>query len=198
MEFEELKSQWSEMSANVDNQKKLTDKKISTMTEMSYRDKIRTIKIWEVTGAILCCVALIFIVNGMNKLEPWYLMICGIVSVMMLILMPALSLSTLFKISSANIATNDYRQVLLDYNTRKINFINVQKLSICLGALLFVTILPVMGKLVSGKDLFKSATIWYIYSVGFPFLYYFATWVFKKYNSSLNKAEEILHDLKNV
>jgi hypothetical protein len=198
MEFEELKSQWSEMSANVDNQKKLTDKKISTMTEMSYRDKIRKIKISEVTGAIFCCVALIFILNGMNKLEPWYLMICGIVSVMMLILMPALSLSTLFKISSANISTNDYRQVLFDYNTRKINFINVQKLSICLGALLFVTILPVMGKLVSGKDLFKSATIWYIYSVGFPCLYYFATWVFKKYNSSLNKAEEILHDLKNV
>jgi hypothetical protein len=198
MEFEELKSQWSEMSANVDNQKKLTDKKISTMTEMSYRDKIRTIKIWEVTGAIFCCVGLIFILNGMNKLEPWYLMICGIVSVMMLILMPALSLSTLFKISSANIATNDYRQVLFDYNTRKINFINVQKLSICLGALLFVTILPVMGKLISGKDLFKSATIWYIYSVGFPFLYYYATWVFKKYNSSLNKAEEILHDLKSV
>ena len=198
MEFEELKSQWSEMSANVDNQKKLTDKKISTMIEMSYRDKIRKIKISEVTGAIFCCVALIFILNGMNKLEPWYLMICGIVSVMMLILMPALSLSTLFKISSANIATNDYRQVLLDYNTRKINFINVQKLSICLGALLFVTILPVMVKLVSGKDLFKSATIWYIYSVGFPCLYYFATWVFKKYNSSLNKAEEILHDLKSV
>ena len=198
MEFEELKSQWSEMSANVDNQKKLTDKKISTMIEMSYRDKIRKIKIWEVTGAIFCCVALIFILNGMNKLEPWYLMICGIVSVMMLILMPALSLSTLFKISSANISTNDYRQVLFDYNTRKINFINVQKLSICLGALLFVAILPVMGKLVSGKDLFKSATIWYIYSVGFPFLYYFATWVFKKYNSSLNKAEEILHDLKSV
>ena len=198
MEFEELKSQWSEMSANVDNQKKLTDKKISTMIEMSYRDKIRKIKIWEVTGAIFCCVALIFILNGMNKLEPWYLMICGIVSVMMLILMPALSLSTLFKISSANISTNDYRQVLFDYNTRKINFINVQKLSICLGALLFVTILPVIGKLVSGKDLFKSATIWYIYSVGFPCLYYFATWVFKKYNSSLNKAEEILHDLKSV
>ena len=198
MEFEELKSQWSEMSANVDNQKKLTDKKISTMIEMSYRDKIRKIKIWEVTGAIFCCVALIFILNGMNKLEPWYLMICGIVSVMMLILMPALSLSTLFKISSANISTNDYRQVLFDYNTRKINFINVQKLSICLGALLFVAILPVMGKLVSGKDLFKSATIWYIYSVGFPFLYYFGTWVFKKYNSSLNKAEEILHDLKSV
>jgi len=198
MEFEELKSQWSEMSANVDNQKKLTDKKISTMIEMSYRDKIRKIKIWEVTGAIFCCVALIFILNGMNKLEPWYLMICGIVSVMMLILMPALSLSTLFKISFANISTNNYRQVLFDYNTRKINFINVQKLSICLGALLFVTILPVMGKLVSGKDLFKSATIWYIYSVGFPCLYYFATWVFKKYNSSLNKAEEILHDLKSV
>jgi hypothetical protein len=198
MEFEELKSQWSEMSANVDNQKKLTDKKISTMTEMSYRDKIRTIKIWEVTGAIFCCVGLIFILSGMNKLEPWYLMICGIVSVIMLILMPALSLSTLFKISSDDIATNDYRQVLFDYNTRKINFINVQKLSICLGALLFVTILPVMGKLISGKNLFKSATIWYIYSVGFPFLYYFATWVFKKYNSSLNKAEEILHDLKSV
>jgi hypothetical protein len=198
MEFEELKSQWSEMSANVANRKKLTDKKISTMTEISYMDKIRKIKIWEVTGAIFCCVALIFILIGMNKLEPWYLMICGIVSVMMLILMPALSLSTLFKISSTNIATNDYRQVLFDYNTRKINFINVQKLSICLGALLFVTILPVMGRLITGKDLFKSATIWYIYSVGFPFLYYFATWVFKKYNSSLNKAEEILHDLKSV
>ncbi|WP_432712261.1 hypothetical protein [Pedobacter sp.] len=197
MEFEELKNQWSEMSANIGNQKELTDSKIIKITEMRYRDKIRKIKISEITGAVFCCAVLLFIVNGMNKLEPWYLMICGIVSVMMLILIPTLSIGALFKIQSTNIAANNYRQALSGHNTRKIHFINVQKVSMCLGALLFVAILPVMGKLMSGKDLFKSATIWYIYSVGFPFLYYFASWVFKKYNRSLNKAEEILRDLEN-
>ena len=195
MELEKLRNQWSEMSANIDNQKKITDFKIIKMTEMKYMDTIRKIKITEITGAAFCFITLIFIVGGMDKLEPWYLRICGIVSVITLILMPSLSIVVLFKIPSANISTNNYKQTLVDYNTNKIRFINIQKLSLCFGALLFIAILPVMGKLMSGKDLFKSATIWYIYSVGFPFLYYFATWVLKRYRSSLNKAEEILRDL---
>lgn len=195
MELDELKNQWNEMSANIGDEKQMTDSKILKMTETRYMDKIRKIKITEITGAAFCCLALIFIVSGMNKLEPWYLMMCGIISVSMLILMPALSIGALYRIKSPNISSNNYKQALSDHNTNKIHFINVQKLSLCFGALLFVAILPVMGKLMSGKDLFKSATIWYIYSVGFPFLYYFASWVFKKYNSSLNKAGTMLRDL---
>ena len=195
MELEELRNQWSEMSANIEDQKKITDFKIIKMTEMKYMDKIRKIKITEITGAAFCFIALIFIVGGIDKLEQWYLLMCGIISVIMLILMPVLSIVALYRISSANISTDNYKQTLVDYNTNKIRFINIQKLSLCFGALLFIAILPVLGKLMSGKDLFKSATIWYIYSVGFPFLYYFATWVLKKYRSSLNKAEEILRDL---
>ena len=195
MELEELRNQWSEMSANIEDQKKITDFKIIKMTEMKYMDKIRKIKITEITGAAFCFIALIFIVCGIDKLEQWYLLMCGIISVIMLILMPVLSIVALYRIPSANISSNNYKQTLVDYNTNKIRFINIQKLSLCFGALLFVAILPVLGKLMSGKDLFKSAAIWYIYSVGFPFLYYFTSWVLKKYRSSLNKAEEILKDL---
>ncbi|EDM36236.1 hypothetical protein PBAL39_20174 [Pedobacter sp. BAL39] len=197
MEFKELENQWKEMSGKIDNQKKLADSKIIKMTEINYTNKINKMKFPEITGAVVCCVALFFIVSGMHKLEPWYLMMCGIVSAIMLILMPVISIRAVFKIQSFDVSTNNYKQTLSAYNKNKMHFINVQKLSMCLGALLFVTILPVIGKLMSGKDLFKSTFIWYIYSVGFPFLYYFDHWVFKKYNSALSKAEDIIRKLED-
>jgi hypothetical protein len=196
MEFEELRTQWTEMSGEIDKQKKLTDFTIIKMTKMNYVNKISKIRISETAGALVCMAALLFIIIGRDKLEPWYLMTCGIVSALILILLPVISIRAVFKIQSINISANNYKQTLTEYNKSKIHFVNVQKLSMCLGALLFVVFLPIMGKLIGNKDMFKDSVIWYIYSMGSPFLYYFARWVFKKYNNSLNKAHSILKELE--
>src|SRR6266404_2729043 len=97
---------------------------------------------------------------------------------------------------SGHILDNDYKQSLLEYSKSKIQLVFVQKLSFCLGAVLMLAILPVMGQLIGGIDFFKETSLWLWYAIGFPFFYLFAKWVFKSYKKSIINAENILIELK--
>ncbi|WP_207423051.1 hypothetical protein [Desertivirga brevis] len=195
MDFDELKKQWLELSADMDKQEKLTDSKIIEMTKQNYKDKFRKMKFSEFTGAGVCLAALLFIVNGIEKLEPWYLIVCGIVSVLVLIILPVISLIVMLKVDYIDVENNNYKQALSNHSMKKISLIRLQKISLCLGAMLFVAIIPVLAKLMNNQDLFKSGTLWYLYAIAAPFLYYFTRWVFSKYNKSLDRAEGILREL---
>ena len=74
-------------------------------------------------------------------------------------------------------------------------FVYVQKASFLLGAILLVVLLPVMGKIFSGKDIFMNTWLWLGYAIAFPFFYGFSQWVFKSYNKTTAAAENILKEL---
>ena len=63
-----------------------------------------------------------------------------------------------------------------------------------IGALvcLLGTILPVMGKLIGGADLFKMTSLWYWYAIGFPFFYFYTRRVFKCYGRTAGTASPAL------
>jgi hypothetical protein len=196
MELEEMKALWSEMSVEIEKQKKLTDSLIIKMTKADYRNKINKILIPEAISAVVCFAAILFILINFQKLTLWYLLVCGIVSVLILFILPVLSIKAIRKIHSLNILDNTYKQSLLEYSKGKIQFVFVQKLSFYLGPILMLTILPVMGQLIGGKDFFKKIEVWYLYAIIFPFFYYFARWVFKSYNKITADAENILKELE--
>ena len=123
-------------------------------------------------------------------------MVCGIVSVLILIVLPVLSIRSIFKMRSVNISANNYKQSLLEYSKGKIQFVFAQKLTFYLGAILMVVSLPVMSALIAHKDVFKVASVWYWYAIAFPFFYWFAKWVFKSYIKMLAGAENILKELE--
>jgi hypothetical protein len=197
MEFEEMKSLWGEMSGKIEQQKKLTDSLIIKMTKADYKNKIMKIFIPELIGALVCFAAALYILLSFQKLDRWYLIVCGIVSVLILLLLPFLSFSATHKIRSVNILANNYKQSLLEYSKGKRQFVFVQKLSFYLGAVLFLTVLPVMGQLIAGKDLFIESRLWLWYAVGYTFFYGFSKWVFRKYTKATVEAEEILKELEN-
>jgi hypothetical protein len=196
MELEEMKALWSEMSVEIEKQKKLTDSLIIKMTRSDYRSKINKILIPEAIGTFVCFAGALFILINFQKLNPWYLLVCGVVSVLISFILPILSIKAIRKIHSLNISNNTYKQSLLEYSKGKIQFVFVQKLSFYLGSLFMLTILPVMGLLIGGKDMFKETQVWYLYAIGFPFFYYFARWVFKSYNKITADAENILKELE--
>jgi hypothetical protein len=197
MELEEMKSQWVEMSKEFENQRKLTESLIIKMTTTDYKNKFSKILIPEVIGAFICFTGALFILVNLQKLNNWYLMICGTISVLILFLLPVLSFSSIHKIRSVNILNNDYKQSLLEYSKGKLRFVFVQKLSFYLGAILMLVILPVMGKLIGGKDFFIETRLWFWYAIGFPFFYGYSKWVFKKYLKITEDAENILKELEN-
>jgi len=196
MEFEEMKSLWGEMSGKIEQQKKLTDSLIIKMTKADYKNKIMNILIPELIGVLVCFAAALYILFSFQKLDRWYLIVCGIVSVLILLLLPVLSFNAVHKIRSVNILANNYKQSLLEYSKGKRQFVFVQKLSFYLGAVLFLTVLPVMGQLIAGKDLFIESRLWLWYAIGYAFFYGFSKWVFRKYTRSAAEAEEILKELE--
>lgn len=197
MEFEEMKSLWSEMSGKMEQQKKLTDSLIIKMTKVDYRNKIMKIFIPELIGTLVCFAAVLYILISFQKLDKWYLILCGIVSVLILLLLPFFSFNAMHKIRSVNILANNYKQSLLEYSKGKQQFVFVQKLSFYFGAVLLLAVLPVMGQMIAGKDLFIESRLWLWYAIAYPFFYGFSKWVFRKYSKVTVEAENILKELEN-
>jgi hypothetical protein len=197
MELDEMKYLWTEMSGNIENQKKLTESLIIKMTKMEYKNKLSKILIPELIGAFICFAGALFILLSIQKLNNWYLTACGIISVFILIFLPILSFHAIHKIRSLNIPDNNYKQSLQEYSKSKLHFVFVQKLSFYLGAVLLLTVLPVMAQLISGKDLFTETRLWLWYAIGYPFFYGFSRWVFRRYAKTTAEAEGILRELVN-
>jgi hypothetical protein len=197
MELEEMKALWEEMSLELGKQKKLTDSLIIKMTEARYRSKISKILIPETLGVLVCLAGLVFIIVNYRLLNTWYLLFCGIITVLILGLLSQLSIRLMSKIKSVNSTGNSYKEALLSFSNGKMRLVSLQKLSFYLGAVLLLVVLPVMGKLISGKDLFKTTRIWYWYAIGFPFFYYYARWVFKHYRKTSLDAENMIKELQD-
>ena len=197
MELEEMRSLWVEMSVEVEKQKKLTNSLIIRMTRVSYKNKLSKLYIPEAIGAVVCLCGLLFLLVNFYKLNTWYLVACGIAATVILFLLPILSIRAIRNMRSVNITANSYKQALLHYSKGKLQFVFVQKLSVYCNSVLMLTMLPVMAMLISGRDIFKNSDLWYGYVIVFPFLYYFATWVSKKYSKTTTDAENILKELVN-
>jgi len=196
MELEEMRTLWQEMSAEIEKQKKLTDSLIIKMTQSDHRKKLDAILIPEIAGSLVCLASALYILINLQKLNTWYLLVCGIACLLVLFLLPALSIKAVYKMRSVNISANNYKQSLQQYSKGRMQFVFAQKLSFYLGAILLVAVLPVMSMLIGSKDPFMTNRLWMCYVIMFPFFYLFSRWVFKKYIKTIRDAENILKELE--
>lgn len=196
MELEEMKQLWTEMSLKIDAQKKISESLVIKMTQLNYQNKISKIWIPEAIGSLVCIGALAFILIHFQKLNTWYLASCGLISLLILIILPVLSIWAVRSMLSVNIVNHNYKQSLTAYSNGKTRLAFVQKSSFYLGAMLLLAIFPVMGKLIGGKDIFKVIEVWYCYIMAYPFFHVFARWVFKRYMKIATDAENILRELE--
>jgi len=196
MELQEMKTLWKEMSTDIEKQKVLTDSLIMKMTRANYRNKISRILIPEAIGASVCISGLLYILINIDLLNTWYLLASGIISILILALLPMLSIKAIYNFRSLNISAQNYKEILLGFTKSRLHFVFIQKLNFALGAILMLTMLPVMSRLMGGRDMFIDNSLWYWYAIVFPFFYYFAIRVFKSYIKTTADAEGILRELQ--
>jgi len=196
MELEEMKNMWSDMSAEREKQKLLTDQIILNMTKSNYQSKLKKISIPEIIGSAVSIAIVLYVLIDLRKLNTGYLMACGIITVIILVLLSFLSIRSIHRLHSVNISGINFRESLLQFARRKKEFVSVQKFGFILGALLLVVSLPVMGKLIGGKDLFREYWLWICYSAGFVFFYGFSRYIYRHYMKSVSEAEVILKELE--
>ncbi len=197
MQLEEMQTLWGEMSVAVEKQKKLTDSLILKMIRADYRNKLNKILIPEAISTLVALVAVLYILLNLQKLTTWYLLGCGIITVIILIVLPILSIRAIYKMKAVNILGNGLKHSLQQYSKQKIRWVSVQKISFYLGAILMLVTLPAVCQIISGVDVFTKTKLWLGYAIAFPFYYAFAKWVLKYYTKTTADAEAILKELED-
>ncbi|SNR71402.1 hypothetical protein [Lutibacter flavus] len=197
MELEEMRNEWQEMSKKMERQQLLTDKLIIEMTQEKYKNKLKSISIPETVGTVICFLSAFYILVHFNKLDTWYLVVCGVFSMLYLIILPVKSMRSVKKMQRINISNKSIAQNLIDFARSKKQFWLVQRVGFYLSFIFIITILPISGKLLSNKDLFLENKLWYFYvPVLIVFMLVFSKWGLKHYKKATQSAENLLKELE--
>lgn len=200
MELEEMQATWSQMSDQLDNQKKLTDKLIMEMTKDRYKNKIGILSKYEGIGAIICFIMAILLILRFDELNTWYLLASGVFTVCYLIVIPVIVLRSIRSLKSIDLTNNNYKETLIAYTKKKGQFLLTQKVGIYLNFILLVVSLPVIVKVFKGKDIFITninLMYWYI-PIMAVFLILFSIWGYGKYKNVMDSTSHILEELENT
>ncbi|WP_291967434.1 hypothetical protein [Maribacter sp.] len=199
MELEELQSAWTQMSNEINHQKKLTNQIILDMTKQKYQNKFTTITKYETLGAIICfAIALVILIN-FQKLDTWYLKVCGILTLSFLIVLPAMVLSTLKRIKNIDILNGSYKENLKLYVKTKNRLLRLQQIGIAVGLIGLVFIVPVTSKIISNKNVFLTSLKteqYIIFTITMVIMVFFCKWAYNGYLKVTRSAQELLQDLE--
>lgn len=198
MELDKLKGDWEKATDQIIKQPILTSKLIDQMTQTKYQFAINKIKYPEVIGGIVCLVGLSFVGLNFNKLNTSFLQGVGVITILLLLILPVLSFLSLSQFSSAGSFDKPHVEMLKQFACQKLRFLKYQKVNAFLCYLLLVAVIILLPKLFYGKDISFSRSFWlFAFSFGYIFLLVSSRWVQKFYSHSLKQAEELLKESRS-
>lgn len=201
MDLEEMQLVWSKMDQELENQKKITNKIILKMTQERYANKFRKIAIYESLGAFVCFVAGLYLLLNFYKLDVWYLIACGVLSILYLFVMPFLVLRPLYSIKNIKIDKNSFSETLRIFLNSKKQLLLVQRIGVFTNIMAVLFILPTFGKILKNKDFFTQLDgVTFYLSIAFVFVLMtvVSKWGYKCYKNISNAAENILKEIDDV
>ena len=196
MELDELKSTWNTGNGMVQEQH-LTHKIIDQMTKRKYKSKINKIAFPEIIGMVICLTAAVYVVINFYKFDSPFMQGVGILSVLLLLALSAISFLSLKPLMVKENLNKPYAEALKIFSLKKIRFYKLQKVNVILSYLLLVTIIILLSKLFAGKDIADNKYFWtFSFTIGYVFLLLFSTFVSRYYKRTLKQTEELLHELQ--
>ena len=198
MELDDLKNTWEDVSNQAEKQQNLTTKIIDQMTQTKYYSKLKKIAYPEIIGVIICLIGASFIVLNFYKLDSAFLQVVGILAILLLLTLSIISIISLRQFNMPRDVNKTYAETLKKFAIQKIRFNKLQRVNITLSYLLWVTIIILLSKLFDGQYLTDNKYFWtFSFALGYIFLLFFSKWVLKKYNNTLQQAEELLKELES-
>lgn len=193
MELEDLKTGWESASSDKKFAPKLTDDKINTMIKQQVRLKMKNILYPELAGAAVCFAGAAYLGWNFAALDTVFLQITGLASLVFLIVMPLVSIFSLYQLRKIGHVTKPYKETLTTFGRRRVRFVRFQQVNVGLGFMFMMAVIPIMSKIVHGVDITESPGFWaFAFAVGFVFLWFFSRWVLRHYNRTLSEAHELL------
>lgn len=197
MELDDLKQSWAHVNKRA-GKDFLTPETIELMTRRKFYSKTKKIAYPEIFGVIICIISAFFIALNFKQLDTVVLQTAGILSILLLLTLSGISLISLRRLTIEADVKKTYADTLKKFSVRKLQFYKLQKLNVTLSYILLVSIIILMSKLFSGRDISESKYFWiFSFSFGYLFLSYYSNWVLKFYKKTITEAEELLQELES-
>jgi hypothetical protein len=198
MELDELKTLWDEASNPSEKQPFITDKTIKKMTESGYKSKLQKVVFHETLGTVFAFGAVAYMIVNFNKLATPFFQGIGVITIIMLIVLPIISLVLLRQLNSAGDVNQPFAETLKQFATQKLRFIRFQQASVVAASMLMVFVILLMPKFTGGPGLNENKYFWAItIPIGYILLSFFSRWVLKYYGKALQQAEDLLRELED-
>ena len=156
MELEEMQAAWSQMSQELEKQKRLTDEIILKMTQQKYTSQWNKIFTGEKIGAVICYVGLVAILANFKTFDTIGLQISAILCMLILAILPIISLKTIRGMKQVDVTSMNYKETMRTYAKGKKRFVAFQRLNVGVSFLFMILTVPVSAKLFNDENLFET------------------------------------------
>lgn len=196
MELDDLKNAWSAVNTQVEKQDKINLQIFDAMTKKKYHSGMKKMIFAEISGALVCVAAAVFIIFNFSKLNTAFFQGAGIVYLLLLLVLPLISLSILWNFLQLTDVDQPYAVTVKKFALYKIKFLKFQRLSWLLSCLLLVITILLLPKIFMDQNVVLSKYFWILsFPIGYIFLLFFSKWVSRYYRNSLKQAETLLKEL---
>ena len=199
MDLEDLKTIWNSKEEFNNNETLLDAERVNKAISSKYHSKLKKILLPEIiiTGVYFYFAALIKF--KFSELETTTLEIWGKLAIVLLILLPVLRLSKLWNLYQLTNPNISYSNAIKKFAIEKIKFQKLQRLNINLAFFLILSVMVLSVKIYNEYDVTQSKYFW----ISFVFMTVLFVVIFnrlltKKYNPSIEEAENLLQELENL
>ncbi|MFD2523128.1 hypothetical protein [Emticicia soli] len=197
MELDELKNIWDTAHDATNTQQILNTKMIEKMTQTRFKSRLQKVVFHELIGALMCIAAVAYMAFNFDKLTTPFFQGLGIVTALLLMVLPIVSLMLIWQINSLGNVSQPIAETIKQFATQKLRFIRFQQLSVVAAYILIVFVFLLMPKFTGGRSLNDNKYFWaFAVAFGYIFLYFFSRMVIKYYGNALQQAEELLRELE--
>ncbi len=196
MELDDLKNTWEEATSQAEKKENLNLEMIDQMTQTKYRSTLKKIAYPEIIGTIICFISVVLMGLNFGKLNTPFLQGLGIITSLLLLILPVISLVILWQFNQIGDVSKPYAETLKRFAIQKIRFFKFQQTSVVLSYILLGCFVILIPKLFLGKSISDNKFLWaFTIIFGYIFLFIFSRWVLKHYGKALQQAGELLKEL---
>lgn len=200
MELEEMQILWNQMSSQLEEQKKLTNKLIMEMTQQKFRNRFNKLTLIESMGAVVCFIFAAIILLNLDKMNTRYLMACSVITLLFLTVLPILTLRAIKGMRGIDVTQRSYKETVQEFSRKRKNMLLIQKIGVMLSVCMMWVSIPVFSMIMNGKDFFKqehSPWFWVFTAAVTIGVILFARYGFRGYQKVTSSAEKVLKDIED-
>ena len=159
MDLDEMKLAWSDMTVQMEQQKKLTDDIILKMTQEKSTSRLGRIIALESFGLLVTFIALVYVILNFDKLGDWLEITGGFGTIAIMVLGIGFGINIILKAKRIDLAKHDLTTTINYFKRFKATLGLYKRLSIAINIIAPLFVFPLAFALFSDKNILENPAI---------------------------------------